>query len=127
MFSTMRGVSVQLAPSGAAGRSIDQSLGNSPGVYMVKEIIDPSGDHMAFMGVSGTLVIGETAPSSSIQRTKSWVPSGSLVAENRMRVPSGDQRGEEPSTRNRLRVPSAFMSHRPESQRSSIWLTQLLV
>ena len=41
-----------------------------------------------------------------------------------MRVPSGDQRALEPFTRKRFRVPSAFMIHNPESQRSSILFTQ---
>ena len=105
----MRGVSVQVAPSGAAGRAIDQSLGSSPGVSMVKEIMLPSGDHMAFMGVPWTRVTCVTAPSSSIQRTKIWVPPSPSAAVKRMRVPSGDQRAPEPSSRKRLREPSAFI------------------
>ncbi len=41
-----------------------------------------------------------------------------------MRVPSGDQRAEEPSTRKRFFVPSAFMIQSDDSQRSSSLFTQ---
>jgi len=86
---------------------------------IVKASERPSGAHVRFAGVSLTCVTCEVAPSASIQRTKTCVPFGSPSAKYAMRVPSGDQRALDPFTRKRLREPSAFMIHNPESQRSS--------
>jgi hypothetical protein len=41
-----------------------------------------------------------------------------------MRSPPGDQRAPEPLTRNRLRLPSAFMIHSADSRLSFILSTQ---
>src|SRR6267143_4884892 len=118
----MRGAGVHFAPSGAAGMLIFH------GVSLFTSIVNAtdrlSGDHVRLAGVSVTCVTCEVAPSASIQRTKTCVPFGSPSEKYAMRVPSGDQRALEPFTRKRLREPSAFMIHNPESQRSSTWLTQ---
>src|SRR6267378_3363637 len=118
----MRGAGVHLAPSGAAGMLIFHGV--SLFTSIVKATERPSGDQLRFVGVSLTCVICDVALSASIQRTNTCVPFGSPSAKYAMRVPSGDQRAFEPFTRKRLRDPSAFMIHRPASQRSSILFTQ---
>ena len=87
----------------------------------------PSGDHLKLLGVSSSRVTGVVAPSASIQRTWICCPPGSPGARYAMRVPSGDQRGFDPFTRNRWRPPSASMIRISESKRSSILLTSDLV
>src|SRR5687767_4861554 len=76
---------------------------------MVNAMDWPSGDHVIAAGAFSTRVIWVVAPSASIQRTKIWFPFGSPSRVNAIRVPSGDQRGDDPSVRNRFRLPSAFM------------------
>ena len=90
---------------------------------MTKEIIDPSGDQATFEGDCSRRVICVVAPSASIQRTKICVASGWPSSTKAMRVPSGDQRGAAPSSRNRFFEPSAFMIHTDEDRRSLIWST----
>jgi hypothetical protein len=85
---------------------------------MVKAIWVPSGDQRRLEGPRSTRVICVVAPSASIQRTKIWEPDGWPGAVNAMRVPSGDQTGEDPSRRYRIRDPSAFMIQMPEYRRS---------
>src|SRR5258705_6991586 len=118
----MRGAGVHFAPSGAAGMLIFHGVSLFTSIVNARE--RPSGDQLRFAGVSLTWVICDVAPSASIHRTNTCVPFGSPSAKYAMRVPSGDQRAFEPFTRKRLREPSAFMIHRPASQRSSILFTQ---
>ena len=66
------GDSVHVAPSGRFGRLIDQLSFWS--TIIVKETPEPSGDQAMFDGVFSTRVICVTAPSSSIQRTKTCRP-----------------------------------------------------
>ena len=96
----IRGPGVHVAPSGL-GSERDQwrAVGCSAPTRMVNENRVPSGDHARFEGLSVSRVTCDTAPSASIQRTKIWVfpsPSGARKAS---RLPSGDQRGEDPSRR----------------------------
>jgi len=93
------------------------------GTSIRKAIHFPSGDQAMSEGDSSSRVICVTAPSASIQRTKICVPRGSPRARKAMRVPSGDQRGEEPSIRCRARLPSAFMIQSDEAHRSLILST----
>src|SRR5436853_6249007 len=118
----MRGAGVHFAPSGAAGMLIFHGVSLFTSIAKASE--RPSGDQLRFDGVSLTWVICDVAPSASIQRTNTCVPFGSPSAKYAIRVPSGDHRALAPFTRKRLREPSAFMIHRPESQRSSILFTQ---
>src|SRR5689334_6293460 len=83
----------------------------------------PSGDHSSPFGDSVRRVSWVTAPSASIQRTKICVPEGSPRAVYAIRVPSGDQRGLAPFTRNRFLEPSMFMIHNAVSQLSFILST----
>ena len=98
------------------------------GVSLLTSIVKasdlPSGDQLTLPGVSLTCVTCDVAPSASIQCTKTCVPLGSPSATYAIREPSGDHRALEPFTRKRLREPSAFMIHRPESHRSSTLFTQ---
>src|SRR5216117_2315342 len=112
-----RGAGVHFAPSGAAGMLIFQGVSLFTSIVNASE--RPSGDQLRLAGFSLTCVTCDVAPSASIQRTKTCVPFGSPSAKYAMRVPSGDQRALDPFTRKRLREPSAFMIHNPESQRSS--------
>ena len=92
---------------------------SSDGTVMTKEMWVPSGDQAMSDGLSSSRVICVVAPSASIQRTK--------ICESlrkAMRVPSGDQRGLDPSSRKRAREPSAFITHTDEARRSSCWSTQ---
>src|SRR5207247_7427426 len=118
----MRGAGVHFAPSGAIGIEIFHGVSLFTSIVNASE--RPSGDQLRFEGFSLTCVTCDVAPSASIQRTKTWVPFGSPSAKYAMRVPSGDQRALEPFTKNRFFEPSAFMIHRPASQRSSILFTQ---
>src|SRR6267143_2382618 len=120
----MRGADVHLAPSGAAGMLIFHGVSLFTSIVNASDCPPPSGDQLKLAGVSLTRVTCDVAPSASIHRTKICVPFGSPSAKYAIRVPSGDQRALEPFTRKRLREPSAFMIHNPESQRSSTWLTQ---
>ena len=86
---------------------------------LVKAIHSPSGDQRAPEGPFSSRVIWLTAPSASIQRTKSWDPPDSPRAVKRMRLPSGDQAAPLPSIRFRLREPSAFMIHSDDSRWSA--------
>src|ERR1022692_2778241 len=83
-----------------------------------------SGDQDGPPGVCSTWVICVTAPSASIQRTKSCRPRGWPSRTNATRVPSDDQRGDEPSVSLRLCEPSAFMIQRSEARLSLILSTQ---
>ena len=87
----------------------------------------PSGDQRTPLGEFSTRVICVVLPSASIHRTKIWLPSVSPSSINAMRVPSGDQIGEDPSTKNRLLDPSAFMIQMDDRRRSFILSTQLRV
>src|SRR2546423_744831 len=118
----MRGAGVHFAPSGAAGMLMRHGVSLFTSIANASE--RPSGDHVRLLGVSLRCVTWEVAPSASIQRTNTCVPFGSPSVKYAMRVPSGDQRAFEPFTRKRFFAPSAFMIHRPESQRSSILFTQ---
>ena len=114
----MRGASVHLAPAGAFGILIVQVLRSS--ASMLKDSCVPSGDHATALGDCSTRVTWEVAPSASIQRTKSCEPFGSPGATNAIRSPVGDHCAPEPLTRNRLRVPSAFMIQSADSRLSFI-------
>ena len=94
---------------------------------MVKARRVPSGDHSTLDGLFCTRVTCVTRPSSSIQRTKIWLPPGSPSAVKAMRVPSGDHCGEEPSTRKRFLLPSAFMIQIEDARRSLILSTSVRV
>src|SRR5580700_8463733 len=113
----MRGARVHLAPSGAGGMLIFH--GSFSATNMEKEIHFPSGDQRASATFSVACVICVAGPSVLIHRTKICGPRGSPSAIYRMRFPSEDQRGLEPFVRNRFWLPSAFMIHSDESQRSS--------
>jgi hypothetical protein len=78
----------------------------------------PSDDHSTSAGVSVRRVICVGAASPSMNRTQICVPLGSPFARYAIRDPSGDQTAFEPSTRWRLREPSAFMIQRDDSHRS---------
>src|SRR5207245_5180294 len=97
--STTRGAGVQLAPAGGCG--IEIFHGVESGTSIANEIALPSGDQRASAGVSSTRVTCVTAPSASIQRTKTCVPLVSPSARYTIRVPSGDQRAPDPFTRKR--------------------------
>jgi hypothetical protein len=67
----------------------------------------PSGDHAMADGDSVSRVICVAAPSASMYRTQICVPRGSPCAVYAIRLPSGDQRADEPSSSARGRAPSA--------------------
>jgi hypothetical protein len=95
----MRAEAVHSAPSGLDGMSMCHWGSIAAGTSIVNAMDSPSGAHSRFDGDSVTRVTWLTAPSSSIQRTKICGPSGSPGATYAIRLPSGDQTGDEPSTR----------------------------
>jgi hypothetical protein len=98
-----------LAPFGAEGIVIFQS--SRAGTSIVNAIHLPSGDHSSPDGFSVRCVSCVTAPSASINRTKTCAPLGSPRVTYAMRVPSGDHFASDPSRRKRFLVPSTFMIH----------------
>src|SRR5438046_10113106 len=96
---TTRVVGLHLAP--AAGFDFVPFHGVLSRPSIANEIALPSGDQRASAGVSSTRVTCVTAPSASIQRTKTCVPLVSPSARYTIRVPSGDQRAPDPFTRKR--------------------------
>ncbi len=123
----MVGFPVQSASLGLGGILIFHSPPSSGGTTIWKAMEVPLGDHAMFEGESVTRLIWLTAPSASIQRTKSWVPPDLPGARKAMRVPSGDHLGDDPSTRNRFFFPSTFIIQREDSQLSFTASTHLRV
>src|SRR4026208_1428733 len=118
----MRGALVQVAPVGAAGRSIFQLV--SLGTSMVKPIHLPSGDQRGPPGVFSTRVTWLTAPSASMYFTKICDPDGSPSARKAIRVPSGDHTGFDPLARKRSLPPSELMIQSAVSNWSFILSTK---
>src|SRR4029077_33412 len=117
MVLTTRGAGVHFAPFGSAGIEI---VHFSASATNIEKAIDlPSGDQRALRGVSVRWVICVAGPSASTWRTKICDPFGSPSARYISRLPSDDQRGADPLTRNRCCDPSALRIHRLDSHLSS--------
>src|SRR5213079_210032 len=113
MVLTTRGAGVHFAPFGSGGIEIVHF--SVAGTNIENAIDLPSGDHFALRGDSLTWVICVAGPSASTHRTNSCDPFGSPSARYSSRLPSADQRGVPPLTRNRFCDPSEFTIHSSES------------